>query len=294
MPISEEVKDIAGRLRQNDGSMERVSLACCNDEEVSLIAEALKTNTTLKRLCIVGTRWSSTMFEASGGFTAKGAMAIANALEANTTLKELDLSDNSIGAEGAKAIARALEKNKTLTALDLRDNNIGDEGAIAIANALRENYSIRIKRLNLNLNNIGDDGAIAIAKAVVGGHCCLDGGLDLSLNHIGIKGATAIAGVLCGLKYFMFIGNRIADEGEKKAVAEIIIKAVLSSRVLMHCQVDDDLGSGVDFTRARPDDPSLTRGAITPFSRTEEDDLRSISTATELLMLLSGLSLSRP
>lgn len=44
----------------------------------------------------------------------KGAKALANALEKNTTVQQMILSNNQIGVEGAKALASAQEKNTTV------------------------------------------------------------------------------------------------------------------------------------------------------------------------------------
>ena len=62
------------------------------------------------------------------------AMAMAEALKTNSTLKEIRLDFNNIGDEGAAALAETfLKRNSTLHRLCLTNNNIGDEGAIALA-----------------------------------------------------------------------------------------------------------------------------------------------------------------
>ena len=60
------------------------------------------------------------------------AMAMAEALKTNSTLKEIRLDFNNIGDEGAAALAETLKRNSTLHRLCLTNNNIGDEGAIAL------------------------------------------------------------------------------------------------------------------------------------------------------------------
>ena len=69
---------------------------------------------------------------------------MARALEANTTLTQLNLGQSRIGAEGAAQVARALWLmlcwvNATLTQLDLRYSSIGAEGATQVARALEVN-----------------------------------------------------------------------------------------------------------------------------------------------------------
>ena len=54
-----------------------------------------------------------------------GIARLAKELAENTTVTELILSHNQVGAAGAASLASALEKNATLWELDLRDNEVG-------------------------------------------------------------------------------------------------------------------------------------------------------------------------
>ena len=92
-----------------------------------------------------------------------GAVAIAQALHHNSTLKRLDLSQNSISDAGAVAIAQALHYNSTLEWLNLSDNSIGDTGAIALARGLHCNHTL--KWLNLSGNSISEIGVVYIILA---------------------------------------------------------------------------------------------------------------------------------
>ena len=49
--------------------------------------------------------------------------------------------------EGAVGLAAALEKNTTVTSLDLSENRIGDEGAASMAAALEKNYALEVLEL---------------------------------------------------------------------------------------------------------------------------------------------------
>ena len=81
----------------------------------------------------------------------KGAIAIAAALETNTSCQHCEFYSNLFGKEGAEAIASALLKNTTLKFLSLNTNNIGNEGIEAIANALLINKTLT----SLDLSNNG-------------------------------------------------------------------------------------------------------------------------------------------
>jgi hypothetical protein len=62
------------------------------------------------------------------GIAGPGAQKVAEALQVNTSLEELQLAWNCIVEHGAKALADALCVNTTLTALDMSANGIGMYG----------------------------------------------------------------------------------------------------------------------------------------------------------------------
>jgi hypothetical protein len=98
---------------------------------VIALADALRGNTTLIKLEIIGNR--------IGG---EGAAALADTLRVNTALTELCLSLHQIGDRGAAALADALRTNTTLTTLDLTGNGIGEEGASSLAVMLTFNTTL--------------------------------------------------------------------------------------------------------------------------------------------------------
>ena len=95
--------------------------------------------------------------------SSEGAAELAAALSKNTTLKQLELSHNSIGehVEGATAVARMLVENQALTVLYLWDCHINSEGAVELAAALCKNSTL--KYLNLSRNPIGVEGASSMS-----------------------------------------------------------------------------------------------------------------------------------
>jgi len=60
---------------------------------------------------------------------------------------------NKIGDSGASQIANSLQRNFTLTNLNLSSNNIGISGASLLANSLRHNITLKFLHL-LGNNNI--------------------------------------------------------------------------------------------------------------------------------------------
>jgi Ran GTPase-activating protein (RanGAP) involved in mRNA processing and transport len=95
------------------------------------------------------------------------------ALKYNTTLTEIDLSDNGLGCsdESLVAIAELLKHNTTLTKIDFSSNDFDDEnleGAIVLAEALK--YNTTLKEIDLGDNFVWEvcnfDGINPIAEII--------------------------------------------------------------------------------------------------------------------------------
>jgi hypothetical protein len=125
-----------------------------NNVLVGYLTRGLKENTSLLQLDLSDNR-----------IEADGAELLAQALSINKTLQELNLSDNTIGDKGAKSLAEALTINTTLKALDLTNNRIGYAGANALAQALGENNT-SLQTLYFSGNDIDQEGKTALDNAV--------------------------------------------------------------------------------------------------------------------------------
>lgn len=68
-------------------------------------------------------------------------------LQANVSLKKLDLSMNSFGNEGAAALGEVLRLNNSLAYLDLSSNNINNEGLSKISKGLELNESLKVLKV---------------------------------------------------------------------------------------------------------------------------------------------------
>ena len=161
-----------------------------------------------------------------GNIGDEGAAAIAEALKTNTTLTKLCLNTNNIGDEGARALYESLKSNSTLTTLNLSYNNISDEGAVAIANMLIENEEMPLTTLNLSHNQIGDEGATAIVNALTENKEMPLTKLYLDWNRIGNTGAKAVGDALkinSSLKHLGLDENRKIGIVESTALFESLI-----------------------------------------------------------------------
>ncbi|KAG0378852.1 hypothetical protein BGX24_002642, partial [Mortierella sp. AD032] len=170
-------------------------------KEIEMLAETLKTNSTLTTLNL-----------RSNSIGEYGAMALAEALKTNSALTTLELIGNSIGGNGAVALAEALKTNSTLTTLELIGNSIEENGAVALAEALKTNSTLTT--LNLGSNSIGDNGTVALAEALKINSTLST--LTLGSNSIGDNGTVALAEALktnSTLATLNLWNNSIEDNG---------------------------------------------------------------------------------
>ena len=73
-------------------------------------------------------------------------------------MKEINVSNKQIDNEACKSIAQIIENNKNINNIDISSNNIGDEGAIVISNVLKTYTHISIISLDIQNNKIGNKG----------------------------------------------------------------------------------------------------------------------------------------
>ena len=106
---------------------------------------------------------------------------IAVAISKSTSLRNVDLGDNSIGDTGTAALAGAISKSTSLQSVSLEHNSIGDTGAAALAGAIPKSTSLWA--LDLRHNSIGDTGAAALADSI---------STSTSMQIVDLRGNTSI------------------------------------------------------------------------------------------------------
>ena len=131
---------------------DRMHVSCYNytPEQIQLMLEALKTNTTVVKFNIE-----------DKGVGDDDVEKFCDILKENDTMRELGFGYNFISNVGSQHFAKLLSSNTTLENLSLEFNNIGEEGAQAFLSAFQTNTTLF--RLGLSGNNIhqeGGDGAI--------------------------------------------------------------------------------------------------------------------------------------
>jgi len=174
----------------------------------------------------------------------KGASCFAAALRLQSCpLEVLNLRDNMLTAAGAAELGDALRANRSLRELDLSANPaVGCEGAVALSAALVRNDSLRI--LNLGGCGLGDDGACALAQSLSGARGLRS--LSLYSNAIGDAGARELAAgaARCDLEALELRGNARIGAAGVRALAE----AAAASPRLRAVYVD----AGAPCSPARP------------------------------------------
>lgn len=183
------------------------------------IADALKTNSSLKNLCMEGNSFwtfnakalsdalklneALTRLDLSGnmlrgqqfadwlkvselllrdcGLGRGGSIALCDALKTNSSLTVLDLNYNNLGSEDGHAIGGMLRHNRTLTSLAVGDNALGSDGLLAIEEGLEENPVLK-KFVAFRINNVGQ-----FLGLVLKGNSSLTE-IDVCWNKIGVDG----------------------------------------------------------------------------------------------------------
>lgn len=124
-------------------------------ENIIKIMEAIKVSTTLNTLIINNCQIQD-----------EGAAIISDCIIHNTSVKELDLSQNSITSKEAVKIFKAIEVNNIILKLNISKNKISDhDGASAISKCLSNNNTT-LQHLNIQYNNFCHEGISVIIDSL--------------------------------------------------------------------------------------------------------------------------------
>ncbi|NXJ08230.1 TMOD1 protein, partial [Odontophorus gujanensis] len=135
-PNSTDVEETLKRIQNNDPDLEEVNLNNIMNIPIPTLkacAEALKTNTYVKKFSIVGTRSNDPV-----------AFALAEMLKVNNTLKSLNVESNFISGSGILCLVEALQSNTSLIELriDNQSQPLGNNVEMEIANMLEKNTTL--------------------------------------------------------------------------------------------------------------------------------------------------------
>ncbi|XP_052407899.1 NACHT, LRR and PYD domains-containing protein 3-like [Carassius gibelio] len=190
--------------------------------------------------------------------TEKSCSALAAILRSNTSLKDLDLSNNNLQDSGVKILQSGLE-NCTLEKLRLCNCRITEEGYKALASALRSNPS-HLKELDLTANDPGKSGVKELCDLLQDPNCQLK-----TLRFLGPaadEGCQFVTGIVGKNPLLMselnLSGRKLGDTQVNQIAALLQDKhCTLNTIQLRRCNMTDECCSAV--TSALKSNPSHLR-----------------------------------
>ncbi|KAM4663868.1 tropomodulin-4 [Discoglossus pictus] len=135
-PNPTNVEETLQKIKSNASDLEEVNLNNIQDIPIPTLKEicsAMKSNTHVKKLSLVGTRSNDPV-----------AYAVAEMLKENKTLQTLNIESNFISSTGMMAVMQAMKKNSTLSELrvDNQHQNLGDSVEMEMASVIENCPSI--------------------------------------------------------------------------------------------------------------------------------------------------------
>ncbi|XP_016317534.1 protein NLRC3-like [Sinocyclocheilus anshuiensis] len=199
LTLYEEIKDFVKSTLKDKYSKNKLSAAHCSaiaymlqmSEEVLDELDLKKYNTTeegMRRLIPAVNNCRKAIL-AICNLTDQSCKGLASVLQSsNSSLRELDLSNNDLHNSGVKFLYAGLKSsNCTLKTLRLSGCMVTEEGCCYLASALRSNPS-HLRELDLSYNHPGDSGVKLLSDLLEDPHCKLE---KLNVDHAGVVMITA-------------------------------------------------------------------------------------------------------
>ena len=186
-----------------------------------------------------GTPALRTLSLVNSGCGSVGAAALGAALELNTTLTRIEISDCRLGDAGAVAFGSALAENVCLEVCNLSGNGIGERGAQAVAAGLR--YNNNLLKLDLSHNpRMGDKGVGHFGVALE--ENTMLASLDLSYTGAGRAAALVISEAFDNnvtMKTLLLSGNPLGEGGIRRLLRACTYNEHLEVMSLKGCNLFD-------------------------------------------------------
>jgi len=243
MAMQNNLPALINHLESNrQSSTLSLAYASISDDGVAETAKFVRDNPFVKYLDLRG-----------NNIQAKGAIALANGIKLNRSLRSLNLKWNSIGRDpsGVGALCDALKSNLTIGHVDFRNNRINNIGAKHIAEMLKANTTIT--HIDISWNDLGVDGGIALLDGLKRNQTLID--CQLSGSKVGEETLHEVA--------FLLRRNRAAaaykaspnDPGAQAAAADPSTSALAGGGPTVNVAASQQLavtggaggGGGTDF-----------------------------------------------
>ena len=153
---SKGLNHLAAALKRNS-TLKTLVVACCGIDGVGA--------TTMGRILANDNSTLTELDISDNMILNDGIVNLAKGLKWNTALKKIDLTNTGIGGKGADAFAVCFESNNVLEDVNVSSNQIRNLGCKRIAEALEKNTGLRV--LNLSFNGISAVGINAMHEALM-------------------------------------------------------------------------------------------------------------------------------
>jgi Ran GTPase-activating protein (RanGAP) involved in mRNA processing and transport len=188
-----------------------LELNCCNAPNIPLVLEGLHDHSTLRTLILdrlpnlsgLGNLLQQqqqrnhaisdlhiSRYKFSDGPVPSGLEQLVTAMQRNTTIAKLTISQSSIGRDQAKVLRAMFPRNQTLKSLNLVNNCIDAEALAELATGLYRNTSL--EHLDVADNHLNDAVATRVLQHLIRRNNTLTR-LDIDRNSIGFGNVERIA-----------------------------------------------------------------------------------------------------
>ncbi|CAE7598878.1 NLRC3 [Symbiodinium sp. CCMP2456] len=193
-----------------------LSQADLGDYDAEVLAEVLQSNCSVTEINLRHNKIGDV-----------GVQALAEVFKVHCSIKKIDLSWNKVGLVGAQALAKAMEMNPAIKSVELSKCEIGDLGekTMKLAHAISAIKFSKGVEVDLSRAGLGDSDAEALAEVIKMSSSIES--IDLGSNQIGDVGTQALAEAFKASRSFHTMTlskNRVGDVG-----AQAIIQAIQES-----------------------------------------------------------------
>ena len=272
---------LAGVLSANT-KLEALSIRSLDTEHIEPLAQALRSNRTIKTLTLHHTHKThasevslpvqqlngssgDTSIAITGELGRVTCAVVGHMIAHNTSLEELKLCGTQLGIEGGNIFDHLtpsfLNPKSRLTALDLSDIQLGDRGGTKLFAALLAGTKSTITKLMLGSNGLRDETGRTMNEVLRTEGCTLSS-LDLSGNQIsGILLARALK-FAASLTQLDVRGASIDDEGYKTLGGLLLMDDSPCKLAYVQCDQFDLAPETTELSLGEPR-PRLQPGALT-------------------------------
>ncbi|XP_073699589.1 NLR family CARD domain-containing protein 3-like [Garra rufa] len=195
------------------------------------------------------------------GLTDKSCSALATVLGSDTSLKELNMSNNNLQDSGVKLLCTGLKNMKcNLEILSLFYCRITEKQCLILTSALKSNPS-HLRELDLSENQITNTGVNDLCDVLKDSHCKLER-LRLSCCEMTDEGCSAVSSALKSnpshLRELDLSGNKLGDSGVKN-LSDLLMNPQFKLEKLDLCRCSITEKQCLILTSALKSNPSHLR-----------------------------------